>query len=511
MDPNNSRIGTTGKKVTMWRSIAFAATDSLSGGYGTLIGMYFMFFLTTFCNISALKAGTIIGLAKLIDTTTAIVMGKLSDNFWKTKLGRKYGRRHFFILFGAPLVLIVFCLLFFPVRGGFLYYLVVYSMVEISVTMVQVPYETLPSEMTTDFDERTKMSTTRMFFSGATGSILPLVGGTILSIMGTNNAYSYTVLSSFFAVVWTICLLVTYKFTWERSIEEITINFTEEDKQRSGDGVIVIAWKAIKGYFSTLKVKAFRQHMYIYLLGVTGQDLFGGAFTYFIVFCLGLTTADASWIFSLGVTALIGAPLNYYLFKKLGASHCYLLFFSMTILGLFGFYGIYLSNLSGKALMVALGIVAIFYLYVKGGAYNIPWQVFPFIPDIDEIMSGQRREGEFAAMMNFIRKVTSGLASIVLEWILTQNGFVTGATHQSAQATSAIAYTMVFGAAGLTLIALLLAQTFRLNPKTHAILISETDQLKKGNTSVPDANVVKVVESLTGTTFAKIQSVWSKK
>ena len=35
-----------------------------------------------------------------------------------------------------------------------------------------------------------------------------------------------------------------------------------------------------------------------------------------------------------------------------------------------------------------------------------PWNVFPFIPDIDEMVTRQRREGLFAAVMTFSRKTT---------------------------------------------------------------------------------------------------------
>lgn len=496
----------TGRKVGMWRSIAFGVTDLMGGGYGALIGAYLMFFFTTFCNLNPLEAGTIIGLAKIVDSITAIIMGKLSDAFWKTKLGRKYGRRHFFLLIGSPIILIVYSLLWIP-GIGFWYYLGIYCLVEVAVTMVMIPYETLPSEMTTDYNERSKMSTTRMFFSGSITSIVTLVGGIVISIMGDKNAYAYTVIGITFAIIFAIAILITYKFTWERPVSEIQ---ALQPKVQSGESapsrnVFVMFWVAMKAYFSTLKVKAFRQHMYIYLLGVTAQDLFSGAFIYFIVFGYNLSTSTASWLLSLGIIGLPLTPVNYWLFTRLGARRCYIFYFTLVILCLGGYYWMYLLKMSEGMLIIMLAILSTIYLFFKGGAYSIPWNVFPFIPDVDEIMTSQRREGEFAAMMNFIRKVTSGIASVVLGWILAENGFKTGATTQSPQAINAIVLTLVFGTGILTLIALLLAITFKLDVKTHKVLIGEINRLKAGGKKAdvtPEAK--KVAEELTGVDYSKL-------
>lgn len=502
---DNTNIPTKKRKVTMIRSIAFGVTDMMGGGYGALVGAYLMFFFTMFCNLSALEAGSIIGLAKVVDSITAIIMGKLSDNFWRTSLGRRFGRRHFFLMIGSPMILVVYALLWIP-KLSFLYYLVVYCLVEIVVTMIMIPYETLPSEMTTDYNERSKMSTTRMFFSGAITSVVTLVGGILISIMGDKNPYAYTAIGITWAIIFAIAVFITFKFTWERSIPEIKAGLTEEQiNPTEKKSILALSWDAITSYFSTLKVKAFRQHMYLYLLGVTAQDLFAGAFVYFIVFGYGLSTSTASWLLSLGIIGLPLTPVNYWLFTRLGARKCYVFYFSMVILGLAAYYVLYLMNMSGGMLIATLGIVSTIYLFFKGGAYSIPWNVFPFIPDVDEIITGQRREGEFAAMMNFIRKVTSGIASVFLGWILATNGFKSGATTQSGEAIHAIVMTMIFIVGALTIAALILAITFKLDAKTHAILIDEINRLKAGGKKAdvnPDTK--KTVESLTGVKYDKL-------
>lgn len=56
-------------------------------------------------------AGLILTLSRIVDVVDNPIVRFISDNFARIKLGRKFGRRKFFILIGALLVTIVFTLL----------------------------------------------------------------------------------------------------------------------------------------------------------------------------------------------------------------------------------------------------------------------------------------------------------------------------------------------------------------------------------------------------------------
>lgn len=257
MDANESGTKSNQRPISMLTSIGFGVTDLMGGGYGALVSAYLMFFYTTFCNLSALQAGSIVGLAKIVDSVTSIIMGRLSDEFYKTRLGRRFGRRHFFIMIGSPLILIVYSLLWLP-HLSYWYYLIIYCLVEIIVTMIMIPYETLPSKMTTDFNDRSKMSTTRLFFSSGITSVVTLVGGMYIKAFGQHSAYAYTATGITFAVIFAVSCFITWKSTWERPISEINV----DDTKSKGETLGKFLMSALKGYFTTLRVKAFRQHMY---------------------------------------------------------------------------------------------------------------------------------------------------------------------------------------------------------------------------------------------------------
>lgn len=128
-----------------------------------------------------------------------------------------------------------------------------------------------------------------------------------------------------------------------------------------------------------------------------------------------------------------------------------------------------------------------------------PWNVFPFIPDIDEMITRQRREGLFAAVMTFSRKTTVAIATFIVGLMLQNGGFVKGSQVQPEQAINTIATLLFAGTAGLLILALWQAVTFHLNKQTHKIFVDEVDRLKaNGAKQDVDPETRKIVEDLTG-------------
>ena len=107
-----------------------------------------MYFYTTFCGMSVVQATLIFSIATYLDVILNLVMGFVTDSFYKTKLGWKFGRRRFFILLGIPLMLLYSML--WVKNMNFYYYLCTYVMFEIVYTSVMIPYDTLAVEMTSD-------------------------------------------------------------------------------------------------------------------------------------------------------------------------------------------------------------------------------------------------------------------------------------------------------------------------------------------------------------------------
>lgn len=494
------------KKITLATGIGFGLTDVMGGSSGAIIGAYLMFFYTTFAGLTAVQAASIFAVSKIIDSVTGVVMGNITDSFYRTKLGKKFGRRRFFLLIGAPLML---CYGLIWVNGfNYWYYFFTFILFDILASVVLIPFETLPSEMTTDFSKRTLMSTCRMTCSGFASAVCTMIGGWLISIMGDKNPKAYLFLGVIFSIIYVICVLITYFSTWERELTPEMIN--EANKEKSSEHlsfgeICVKLVDIIKNYFSTLRVKAFRQHLIMYLFGVTAMDTIGTIFVYFIVFDMGSSASVASNLLSI---SFLGVPLGILwglLFVKIGPANLLKFAYTTVLVSIVGYYFIYIVHPKNGSLMIALIIASAVFQIGKSLVYFTPWNVFPFIPDVDEIITGKRREGLFAAVMTFLRKSTSGISSIIVGLFLDKAGLVKGATTQTVVVQNAIAYILLFGAGGLTIVALIFAFRFKLNTKTHSVLINEIKRLKNnGSKEDVNAETKMVVESLTGVRYEKL-------
>ncbi|WP_019553501.1 MFS transporter [Propionispira raffinosivorans] len=493
------------RKITIPIGIGYGLTDLMGGGAFTIIGAWMLFFYTTYAGLTPVQAASIVGIARIVDAVVSLAIGSISDNFFKNSLGKRFGRRRFFLLIGSPLML-VYALLWLT-GMSYWYYLTCYLAFEIIAAMVLIPWETLPSEMTTDFNSRTKLSTCRMFISSTGVFLATFVPSILIRYFGENNAYAYTLNGTIFAVLFAICLFISYKVTWERDLtakmkEELLQAEVPQSFAQRCSSIVYIAQE----YWSTLKVKAFRQHLLIYICSFTGKDVFNTIFIFFAVFCLDLPSANAADILSL---SLIGIPTTIaggFLMIKFGPRNLFKISYITMIACLFGFFAVYLYDPASKlAILYALGF---FYQIGRQLLEFTPWNVFPFIPDVDEIISQKRREGLFAAVMTFARKTTVAIATIIVGFVMQEGGFVKGQLVQSPEAIHTIANTLLIGTAGLIGIALYFAWHFKLNKQTHAVLIQEIDRLKAGG-SKADVSIEAraITEELTG---YKYEELWSQ-
>lgn len=501
MNNDNRRVYKP-RKITWGTALGFGLPDIMGGGAFTIIGAFLLYFFTTFAGLSATEGGIIIGAARIVDSITSLIMGSLTDNFWKTKLGQRFGRRHFFLLIGSPLMLTY--ILMWITGMNFWFYLVVYLLFEIVAASVLIPWETLPTEMTEDFNLRTRMSSTRMFISASGTFLATFVPGQIIRVMGQDNANAYFVNALFFAIFFAICVFVAYRVTWERPVSaEIEEAKHINAPKRGVWGTLV---KEVQDYFSTLRIKSFRKHLGIYLLSFTGKDTFNTIFVYFVVSCLGLTATDSANILSLSVIGIPTVILAGWLMIKQGPRFLFASAYSIMLLMIGCFYLVY--KLDPSNILLWLFIIGAIFQIGRQTLEFTPWNVFPFIPDLDEIVTKQHREGIYAAVMTFVRKSTVALATMVVGFILDASGYVKGAgavTQQPESAKQAIVGILVFGAGGLIFTALLIAMTFKLNKKTHQVVANELDRLRAGGRKEDVAPATrKVVEDLTGWNYDKV-------
>ncbi len=118
---------------------------------------FFMFFLLTAFGMDPFLAGLLGGLPRIFDAVTDPIMGFISDN-----TSSKWGRRRPWIFLGAILSGLLFAVLWQMDENNsqmfnFWYFLIFYMVYLIGNTMFSTPLIGLGYEMTSDYNERTRL------------------------------------------------------------------------------------------------------------------------------------------------------------------------------------------------------------------------------------------------------------------------------------------------------------------------------------------------------------------
>jgi oligogalacturonide transporter len=456
------------KPIKLKNLLAYGGGDFFGGGSFAVLGLWLMFFYTTYAGLSPAQAGAVIAIARLLDAFFDPLMGYVTDNFYRTKLGQKFGRRGFFFLFGGPLVMLSYIIMWID-GMGFLYYLTTYILFYVAYTLVIVPYETLAAEMTHDFKERSKLTGVRMFFSTGAGILAAWLPGRIISILGEGNPSSFLYMSIIFGVLFAIVIIFLYLFTWER---QITFDPNVPKKSFTQD---------MKGLFfsliSTFKVKTFRQHVGMYLGAYVALDVLGAILAYYIIFVLGESAVNASNALTfMTIVQFICVALFITLCIKFGNGVSYKIAQMFMLLSVGLFLSIHLFSLPYASWLVL--VAALLMGVGRSGTYYVCWNIYSFIPDIDEMLTGKRREGIFAGVMTFVRKAVQALALFMVGIVLQQYGFVAKSITQSPETIHGIV--MIFGIGSVVFLAfgIICSMKFRLTKDNHAILVGEVNRLK---------------------------------
>ncbi|CAJ1229640.1 MFS transporter [Levilactobacillus zymae] len=506
METQKKRWVYTPHKISVWRSIGYGINDMNGASWGTLVGSYLMFFLTTYGKLSAASVGMLFLIGKFLNAIMSMLAGSVSDRLYATKLGRRFGRRHLLLLVGAIMTILFFPMLFMVVPGSFWWYLIAFVMVETANVIIGTAYETLATEMTPNADDRVKMSSIRLFISAFATFSVSALPATLLAVLG-QGARAYTISGIVFGIVFAISTLITYRATWEHSPEEVAEfekgSNTHEENSFMG---------SLRDYWEMLRNKSARYMVSIYFMTYFAKDCFSTAFLYYVVFVLGLSQTIGQGISSLSFVGMLVVPVAaFMLIKTKNPKINWSTSFSLIFVVMAGFFVLSLqhANLGKGTTIITLIVLGVLWQIGRQFLEYTAWQVIPLVPDVDTIVSGKLRTGTFAAVQSFTRQLTGALGSALLGFILQWGGFKEGALHQTAQAQNAIMVVLIVVPVISIAIAWWMVSRFNLNQRTHKILHDEIDRLDAGGDKADVTPETKaVVENLTG---YKWSQVWQGK
>lgn len=494
------------KTISIWSALGFGAGDFFGGGQLALVTTYLALFWTRFCGMNISVAQGIIGTSAIISAVSALLFGVLGDNLYRYRIGRRFGRRHFMLMIIAP-SLFIGILLWIPGSSVWLY-ACVYVLWVMLAQAFQACYNPLAGEMTKDFSQRTKLSTTRMFISTAAATFIPLAGSWALSMFGETKATAYMVVGIISTVLFACAVAVTWKTTWEMTPEQAGFgeyaNGTVHETCLGLRGWIRRAAHVIREYATTLRIREFRKHLVIFLLVQTSSDVFGQTFLFFVLYDWSKTAAFASLLLGCTVVSLPLMPLFGKAVVKFGVRRLYAFAFAGMLLGVAWLALAWvLTGALPSAVWMVLAVAASLWFFVfKALVGYLPWTVLVFMPDIDQIVTRRYRSATFSSVQSSLRQLGSGIVTIGVGLVLAMVGFDSSLPRQSREASIGIAVVMLGFYTVAMIVCWIVSSRLAINQRTDFDVLHEVDRLRAGGDKTEvDASVRRTVERLTGLSY----------
>ncbi len=478
------------RKITSMTKFAYGCGNLLGSSPLAITSAWLLIYLTTVCEIDPVAAATVVGLPTLFDVILNPVMGFITDNFYKTAIGRKFGRRRFFILIGIPLMLL-YPLMWYP-TSNVLYHLLTFLAFELVYTSVMIPYETLAVEMTSDFNQRTFLTGWKAAMGKIANFLASGLPALFFMIFGEekSNPYPYLATAGTYCAIMMISLALLYFNSWERSPEEVKV----ENVKGLGEGLK----KLYIDNLSTLKLKVFRHHLGMYLFGFGSEWLFASTFTYYIVYVIGQEKALAAEMNSWSaVCQLVSTFIAMAIIAKIGFKKPYIMGLTVVILAVLGY--IFTATLGYHESTVLIIVITTIFGLGTGTVYYIPWSTYTFMADVDELVTDRRREGVYAGAMTMAGKFMRFIVVQALGIVLALNGFDKKADTQPPEAVAAIIGILLIGVCGLAIIGVIFTLRMKLDHHTHQVVIDEIARVHAGGKKEDvKPEVKKICEDLSG-------------
>ena len=364
-----------------------------------------------------------------------------------------------------------------------------------------IPYETLAAEMSPDYKTKAKFAGARIICGQVANIAAMWLPGVIIAYLGgKESGDTFLYLGILFSVFFVFVALAVYLFTWERPLDQIPA---------ADQGPMKSPFTNLSQLFddlaATLRIRAFRLHLGMYLGGYISQDVLNGVLSYIVAFvflgAVAKTSTITTWMAAAQLFSVFAAI---WLCLRIHAAPSYRIALGLFGAGVIGIATLYATGVSDLHWYLAVVVVA----GLGRGALNyIPWSVYNYMPDVDEVVTGRRREGAFAGVMTFIRKFMQSIAIFVVTQILDFAGLVPSVKIQPVGVVNVAVGIMLVGTLALMAFGFLVSLRFRLNKDTHAVLMDEIERFRNGAVTPPSPENRAIVEDLSGW---KYDELWGK-
>lgn len=390
------------------RKLAFASADIFGGGSFNIINFLYPGFLALTVGVNPFWISFIMLVARIWDAVTDPVMGYISDH-----TRSKFGKRRIYFLISGPLVLVGMYFLFFPFSfpaeiTRVIAALVSYLLFTLIQTSIMIPYYSLSSEISSDYQKRASYNSYRLGFSIFSSILCVAVPGIIVGLF-PDDRVGYQVMSLLFGLIFGASVLVTGLFAKEEiTTPTLTTKFS------------------LPELVKPLKLRPFRQYLGMFLVLQMSMAIMSGLFFFYVDFYItkDVTAAGDSSMVGLIAAALmfsmqiVALPAYLAMIAKKGKTFAYrfgAVLWIVTALLLF-----FIPANVNPVVIYVLGALMGFGI---SGPGLVPHTMYGDVVDAGQIRFKDRLDGQMSGFTNFINKVAQAVGLALVMAIIGFAGF----------------------------------------------------------------------------------------
>ncbi len=408
-------------RISFGQKFAYGLGSIVNNLLGGAIG-FMSIILNVGLGINPALVGTLQAIPRFTDALTDPVMGYISDN-----TRSRFGRRRPYIFIGAIGVGIVFALMW-QLRPGrsemfyFWFFLAGSIVFYLFYTVFATPWVALGYEMTPDYHERTRLMAVMNFMGQFAWISLPW----FYAIMENDRLFSNSVegahvLAIVIGVFVAVVGVMPAIFCRERFV-------AKEDDRKQKSSALQGLRSNIVAFFKGLVITVKRSEFLKLCAGTfflfNGIMLVGAFSSYITIFyvCGGDTFLGAKYMGLFGtintVSTLVAIAMVTWISSRLGKRRTFMLATFITLVGSLLKWFCYDPLVPWK-LLIPAPLIAV----GMGGLFTLMGSMIADVCDLDELETGERREGMFGAIYWWMVKLGMALAFGISGYLLNATGF----------------------------------------------------------------------------------------
>lgn len=462
-----------------------------TGGVTEPLNKYHQQFLNFVEGMDTRLTGTISTIGGVIDAITDLAMGFITD---RTK--SRFGKHRVWLLVGLPVLLIGYFMKWYSfgisstgnMNALFVYYLMASLIYSAGYTMINIPHVAMLPAIAPRYFERTQYKIVEYIFNmfGMFPSFIFMsivLGGTNMNNPTPDDRGKYLLCGIVFIVYFCWSPLVTFFTTKEKSsldLKNPPIDFAYFFRE----------------YIQVFKNKAFRQYFLINMFYGFSKSFYSYSDQFFI-----RSIADKYSHFSVlntigGAAEIAGGPFNYFLVRYMDKRTCGFIMAPLMIAGLL------INGFVTPA-------TPVFFIYLATILYNFGFSgpgfvinnIQPDVTDVDELITGRRREGVITTFYSFVRKTINSFVTGILGYSMYFFGYdTTNPDYASLTNTAEFGIRLIVSwlPAIFAILSLVLLFTFKMKKRDHEIIQAVIKEKHETGTCQISGSDKKRLEEIAG-------------